>query len=80
MNTRSPPFRLVEDNRRFDGSLVSHGLQALAPLLELVSLVYNSLNPDLAAIEIADGSREHVGLREGTDDSNLITEDFAWGP
>jgi hypothetical protein len=40
--------QLVEDNGGLDGALVLHGLQALAPLLELEDLVDNALNIDLA--------------------------------
>jgi hypothetical protein len=39
---------VVEDNSGLDGALVLHRLQALAPLLELESLVDNALNLDFA--------------------------------
>jgi hypothetical protein len=47
---------LVEDNGGLDGALVLHGLQALSPLLKLESLVDNSLDLDLARVEIVNGS------------------------
>jgi hypothetical protein len=72
--------RLVENNGGLDGSLVPHGFEALAPLLELVSFVHNASNLDLASVKIADGRREHVSLREGTENGNLVPEDLARGP
>jgi hypothetical protein len=45
---------LVEDNGGLDGTLVLHGLQALSPLLKLESLVDNSLDLDLARVQIVD--------------------------
>lgn len=39
---------IIEDDGCLDGALVLHGLQALAPLLELESLVDDTLNLDLA--------------------------------
>ena len=48
---------LVEDDSGLDGRLVPHCLQALGPLLDLESLVYNTLNLDLAALEIINGVR-----------------------
>jgi hypothetical protein len=45
---------VVEDNGGFDGSLVPHGLQAFAPLLQLESLVDNTPNIHLARVEVVD--------------------------
>ena len=45
---------LVEDNGGLDGTLVLHRLQALSPLLKLESLVDNSLDLDLARVQIVD--------------------------
>lgn len=75
--TNSP---LVEDNRRLDGSLVFHGLQTLSPLLEPVRLIYDTLDLDLAGIEVVDSRREHVCLGEGPDDGDLVAEDLARRP
>jgi len=72
--------RLVENNGGLDGSLVPHGFEALTPLLELVSLVHDASNLDLAGVKIADGRREHVGLREGTENGDLVPEDLARRP
>lgn len=72
--------RLVENNGSLDGSFVPHGFEALAPLLELVSFVHDASNLDLASVKIADGRREHVSFREGTENGNLIPEDLARGP
>jgi hypothetical protein len=72
--------RLVENNGGLDGSLVPHGFEALTPLLELISLVHDASNLDLAGVKIADGRREHVGLREGTENGDLIPEDLARRP
>lgn len=77
IDTNSP---LVEHNRRLDGSLVPHGLQTLSPLLEPVRLVHDTLDLDLAGIEVVDSRREHVGLGEGPDDGDLVAEDLAGRP
>lgn len=47
---------LFEDDSGLDGSLVLHSLQALAPLLELVGLVDDTLDFDLAGVEVVDSS------------------------
>ena len=47
---------VLENNGCFDGGLVLHGLQALAPLLELEGLVNNAFDLDLARIEVVNGS------------------------
>jgi hypothetical protein len=39
---------VIEDDGSLDGALVSHGLQALAPLLKLECLVDDTFDFDLA--------------------------------
>lgn len=75
--TREP---LIEHNRGLDSSLVPHSLQTLPPLLELIRLIYNALDLDLAAVEVVDGGREHVRLGEGADDGDFVAEDLARRP
>ena len=41
---------LIEDDSSLDSTLVLHSLQALRPLLELIGLVDNTLDLDLARI------------------------------
>lgn len=38
--------------------------------------LHHAVSPDLSAVEQVDSSRETIGLREGTDDSDLIDEDL----
>jgi len=49
---------LVKDNGSLDGTLVAHALEALFPLFELEGLVDDTLDLDLARIEIVDSSRD----------------------
>jgi hypothetical protein len=71
---------IVENDSSLDGALVSHRLQALAPLLELEGLVDDSGDLYFAGIEVPNGGGEHVGLREGTEDGDLVTKDLAGRP
>lgn len=71
---------LVEDNSRLDGTLVAHGLQALFPLVNLVDLVDDALDFDLAGVQVVDSGRELVSLRERTDNGNLVAEDLGRRP
>lgn len=47
---------LVENDSGLDCRLVLHSLQTFCPLFELVGLVDNSLDLDLAGIEVINGS------------------------
>jgi len=71
---------VVEDNGGLDSALVLHGLQALSPLVQLESLVDDSCDFYLARVEIVDGGREHVGLRERSKDCDLVAKDLAGRP
>jgi hypothetical protein len=65
---------LIKRNGSFDGRLVAHGFEALAPLLELVGLVDDALDLYLTAVQVVNCSREHVGLGEGSEDGDLVTD------
>jgi hypothetical protein len=64
---------LVKGDGRLNSRLVAHSLKALLPLLNLVHLVDNTINPNLSRVKVINSSRELVCLRETTKDSNLIT-------
>lgn len=74
MTTRHGQCRLIENDGRLDGLLGANGLEGLRPLFELESLVDNTLNLDLARVEVVNGSRELVSLREGAQDGDLVAD------
>ena len=65
---------LIKSDSSLDGALVTHGLQALSPLLELEGLVDDAANLDLASVKVVNGGRELVGFREGTENGDLVTD------
>jgi hypothetical protein len=71
---------LIKNDGSLDGALVPHSLKTLAPLLQPVRLVDDTLNLHLAAIKVANGGWEHVGLGERAKNSDLVTEDLARWP
>lgn len=70
----SQPNQSVKDNRGLDGALVPHRLQTLLPLIQLEGLVDNTLDLDLAAIEVVDRGGELVGLGEGAEDGDFVAD------
>ena len=58
----------------YDSRFVLHSLETLLPLLELKSLVDDTLDLDLAAIEIVDCGREFVCFAKGADDGDFIAD------
>lgn len=71
---------LLENNSRLNSTLVLHTLQTLTPLLQLECLIHNACNLHFPGVEVIDGSREHVSLREGTQDRDLVAKDLGWWP
>lgn len=65
---------LVEGDGSLDGALVTHRLQALGPLVNLEHLVDNTVDFDLAGVQVVDSSGELVRLGEAADDGDLVTD------
>lgn len=67
---------LVEDDSGFDGALVPHALQTLAPLLEFESLVDDPINFNFAGVEVVNRRSysscqiKHTRQRKGRDEKN----------
>ena len=66
--------KLVKGNRSLDGALIAHRLQALLPLIELERLVDDTVDLDLAAVEIVNRGREFVRLGEGAENGDFVTD------
>jgi hypothetical protein len=66
--------RLVKGDGGLDGALVAHRLEALLPLLQLEGLVDDAAHLDLAAVEVVNGGGELVGLGEGAEYGDFVSD------
>jgi len=58
------------------GTAAIHLVECLLEIVKLVFIGHHSLRLDFATIEVRNGTREAVRLRERTDDLDLVTEDL----
>jgi hypothetical protein len=65
---------LIKRDGSLDGRLVLHRLQTLRPLLKLEGLVDDTLDLDLARVEVVDGGGEFIDLTEATEDGDLVAD------